>query len=354
MSIAGILTAAASGLATATQGSLATLQAALTAGGTAGAKQFAAGQGLDGIAKVRTWPGGWTVGAHAGNVFECLKQGWIAPWRWVLVQVDPRLVVAVMHDALSIGTAPHCRIPINQSGCQRLADEIGRTIGQKLLMPTPKISDAVHLHAAQGNGRAVGMVSIWTDPTEPPGPPGQSKYRGQDVGQWLRQQERIKKAVAAAGGYPGSGVLSTVGKDVTLSPRITDHAVPGDSSGEGTGAKMEIYGWHTAQVPVPAPSNGPYAPQLEPALRLVGWPGVQQGESTVHVDMDNGRTGHGGFWDYSSTLRLVADDCLLDGRPAKLTAVYTSQPELVYCFGAATKRAIPARYPLVPPLAFPP
>lgn len=347
MSLAGIIAAAGAGLAAATQGSLATLQTALNAGGLAGAKQFAAGQGLDGIAKVKGWPGGWTATAHAANVFECLKQGWIAPWRWVLVQVDPRLVVAVMHDALSIGTAPHCRIPINQSGCQRLADEIGRAIGQKLLMPTPKISDAVHLHAAQGNGRAVDMVSIWTDPTEPPPPPGSNtKYQGQNVAQWLRQQERVKKAVAAAGGYPAAGVVSTVGKDVTLSPRITDHAVVGDASGESVGPKMEIYGWHTRQA------NS--TPQLQAALKACGWLGVQQPESTVHGDMDNGRTGHGGFWDYSSTLRLVADDCILDGKPAKLTQVYTSQPELVYCFGALPKRPIPARYPLVAPLPFPP
>lgn len=346
MSIAALLATAAAGITSATQLSLATLQTTLTAAGKAGATQFAKGQGLDGVAKVRNWGGGWSKSAHAANVFECVKQGWIGPWRWVAVQVDPRLVVMTMHDALSIGTDPHCRIPINQSGCQRLADEIGRVIGQKMLMPTPKIADAVHLHAAQGNGRAVDMVSIWSDPTEPPGPPGKSKYRGMDVEQWLRQQERISKAVKAAGGYPATGVLSTVGKDVTLSPRVTDHAVAGDTSGEAVGPKMEIYGWHKKLAGD--------VPQLEVALKAAGWLGIQQPESTKHTDSDNGRLGHGGFWDYSSVVRFVADDCLLDGRPAKLTDVYTSKPELVYCFGAATKRPIPARYPLVPPLPFPP
>lgn len=347
MSIADLLATAAAGITSASQVSLAALQKTLTAAGKAGAEKFKNGQGLDGVATVRGWSGGWKTSAHAANVFECVKQGWIGPWRWVAVQVDPRLIVMTMHDALSIGTDPHCRIPINQSGCQRLADEIGRLIGQKLLMPTPKIADAVHLHAAQGNGRAVDIVSIWNDPTEPaaPGKP-EVDNQGQNVAQWLRQQERISKAVKAAGGYPASGVLSTVGKDVTLSPRVTDHAVAGDASGDGAGPKMEIYGWHKK-----LPGD---VPQLAAALKAAGWLGIQQPESTKHTDSDNGRLGSGGFWDYSSVVRFVADDCLVDGKPAKLTDVYTSKPELVYCFGAATKRPIPARYPLVPPLAFPP
>lgn len=312
----------------------------------AAAKAFSAG-GIDGIAAVRAWPGGWHASTHQKHIAEALAQNKIGPTRFVEIPVGTRLKVAVMADALAIGGNPPCRIPVCESECQRLADRIGKKLGRRLLLPTPQISDAVHLHAVRGNGRALDVVNIWNDPTEPK----PAKHLGQNVPQWLRQQERIRKAIAAAGGYPSTGVVSTVGKDVVLAPQVTDVAKPGHVGGEGTGPKMLIYGWHTKQkpaVPPPPPlqNPGPWAPHDPKDLTAAGWPGVQQGESARHTDQDGP---NGGFWDYSSTVRLVLDDCTLDGKPASLAAVYLTLPELVYVFPAgAPKRAIPSRYPMVP------
>lgn len=297
------------------------------------------GKGLDGIAAVRNWPGGWNVNQHAKNVMACVAKGWIGPWRWVPVQVDPRLTILAAHDALSIGTNPHCRIPINQSGAQRLLDELGRQAGKRMLMPTPKIADAIHL-AAVKSGRAVEQVSIWKVGAVPePIPTGktQAENRGPDVTQWLRQQERIQKAVAAAGGYPASGCLSTTGKHLVLAPSTPDRLSATDP-GEEKGPKLCIYGWNRRK-------DGPRDPHLQAALTAAGWPKIEQQESFAHVDAD---TDAGIFWDYSQILVPVLDDCLVDGQPAKLSVVYQQQSELVYCFRGATPRPIPARYPRVP------
>lgn len=319
--------------------------------GTAAAKvscaATASGAGLDGIAAVRGWPGGWKAAEHWKNIKSAMAKGMIAPWRWCPVQVGPRLVVFTMHDALSIGSSPHCRIPVNASCCQRLCDTLGAQIGRTLLIPTPMICDAVHL-AATKSGRAVEKVDIWGQ--DPPKEPviqatGRPENKGQDVDQWLRQQERIQKAVAKAGGYPASGILSTVGKDVILSAMVGDHARAGDASGEAKGAKMGIYGWYMKT----RPEGGKAPAQMPLELAAAGWLGMQQPESTKHCDMDDAQGVHGGFWDYSSVIRPVLDDCLLDGAPAKLSVIYKSSPELVYAYGIAAKRPILTRYPISPP-----
>lgn len=305
--------------------------------------------GVDGIALVRNWPGGWKVSEHAKNVRECVRKGYIASWRWVPVPVDPRLTVFCASDALAIGDNPRARIPINQSGCQRLLDWLGAQMGRKLLMPTPKISDARHLACVRGAGRVIEQVSPHNPGTVPePVPMGN---RGQDVSQWLRQQERLRKAIDVAGGYPATGLVSTLGKDVVLSPQTVQRARPDDAAGE-VGSKMLIYGWHLKAAPSVVPPGvrnlGPYPPQL-PALAAAGWRSVRQQESGAHADLDNGPDGAGGFWDYSSIVVPVLDDCVLDGQLAKLSSVYVAAPELVYAFGGAPPKAIAARYPLVSP-----
>jgi hypothetical protein len=311
-----------------------------------------AGQ-IDGITRVRNWPGGWKASEHAKNVFAAMNQGLFGPWRWVPVAVGSRLVVQVMHDALSIGNNPPCRIPINASNCQRLADRLGAQLKKKLLLPTQLIADAVHLGAVRGSGRAIACVTasaFWPPSTGPDAgekPPGIN--RGQYPPQWLMAQEKIRDVIKAAGGYPLSGVVSTVGKDVVLTPRTAIEAVPNHPGGEASGAKMHIYGWHTRQKPLVPPSSvGPWPPQL---LDLVsaGWPGITQQESGRHTDQDTGDAGGGGFWDYSSSLRLVLDDCTVDGKTAKLSDVYAQQPELVYNFQGGPRRAIPVRYPMIAP-----
>lgn len=338
MSIAAVLAAAAAAAAKAT---------ALS--GVVSCSAVAKGKGLDGIAYVRALvtAGTWTKSNHAAQVLAALRAGVLGPWRWVKVQVDPRLSVWVMHDALAVGDSPPCRIPINESGCQRLADRLGKQLGATLLLPTPRIADAVHLAAVNG-GRAIEPVTIWNDPTEPPDPAvGYVRNQGQNVAQWLRQQERLKKAVANAGGYPAGGILSTVGKDVILAPRIVDIAKPNDNSlpGGEAGAKMMIYGWHSRQKPDATPS-GPKLAHDGSALRAKGWLSVQQPESGVHADMDTGGDGGmGGFWDYSSVCRLVHGTCELDGKPALLADVYRTLPGLVYL---SAPRAVPARYPMLP------
>lgn len=329
--------------------------AAKVATSTVNIPATAKGKGINGIEYVRAWgkdekdpaARGWKASQHAANVFKAFNAGNVMPWRWVPVQVNdsPRLIVYVMHDAIAIGDSPPARIPLNASNYQRLADRLGKQLGKKLLAPTPKIVDMTHLAAVNGNGRAIEAVSIWGDPAEP------RENLGQNVAQWLRQQERIKKAVDAAGGYPTSGVLSTVGKDATTGPRLADIAKPTDASGEAVGAKMMIYGWHAKAKPETG-REGPWVPHVGAASELVkrGWLSVRQSESGKHADLDTGADqGMGGFWDYSSVERYVLDDCLLDGKPASLSTIYTTMPGLVYVFPAgALPKPIPTRYPMLP------
>lgn len=300
------------------------------------AAAFAHGKGKDGPKLVRGWGNGWKKETHARHLWEAVALGYLMAPRWEAVQVDPRLVVWVMHDAVALGDSPPARLPYNASTYQRLADKLGWQLGFKLLFPTPKIVDAVHL-AAKASGRLVEPVNIYGADRE--------VYAGQDVDQWLRQQERIARAVKAAGGYPLVGVLSTVGKDCTLSPELADRVGDHDATGEAKGPKLEIYGWphHDPQKKLGA-LHEPHTV----ALAAAGYRN-QQSRSTVHGDLDNGENGAGGFWDYAQTERFCAGPCLFDGALANLADVYELHPEVVYDFRGAKVRKVPTRYPRVSP-----
>jgi hypothetical protein len=321
LALLGGIAAAAQAVAQAIAGKLA------STGQASGAAAFKHGKGVNGPDCVRTWPGGWKAGTHAKHVFEAVKAGKLMPFRWEAVRVDPRLVVWVMHDAIAIGDSPPARIPLNASNYQRLADRLGAQLGIALHFPTPKIVDAVHL-AAVASGRVLAPVT--------------RDNKGQVVSEWLDQQDKIAAAVKTAGGYPASGVLSTVGKDCTLSPelanRVGDHDVPGEP-----GPKLEIYGWPTYD---PKKQMGHKEPHTL-ALAAAGYQVIQP-RSNIHADLDNGESGSGGFWDYSQTERYVAGICLLDGATARLSDVYEKYPALVYDFRGAPVRKIPTRYPRVP------
>jgi hypothetical protein len=115
-----------------------------------------------------------------------------------------------------------------------------------------------------------------------------------------------------------SGILSPVGKHWVLHER-------------GTAARAVLYGWH---LPSLAPWRGIRA---YPTVSLPGV-GVIQPVSTAHDY---------GHHDYSMTLVLVADFCIVDGAKVRTSEVYTD-PDLCGLVVASGRPLRAARLPGVP------
>lgn len=202
-----------------------------------------------------------------------------AEYSWVPLQVNSRLTIYVMPDALKLGGV---RIGAGAKLAQQVADAIGG------MLLTPKTLDLMYA------ARAV---------TVPP----ELQYSATEMltTHWfVKESARIDAALVAAG-YQ-SGIVQTVGKPWVISNLLNTH--PG---------KAINYGWH---VPPGSVSGTPPTWQGTPAYLSPTLPGIYVLQQPGYAHgLDEA--------DYAETILLMHQDCTLDGASTKVSQVL-SDPAL--------------------------
>lgn len=186
-------------------------------------------------------------------IIEAVSRGEHCAIDWADVAMG-RVVIRVAHDALRLAGV---RVNVTAETAQRLADLLGCT------MPTPKISDAIHLEATV-------RISACTQ--------SHDMLHMADTDRMLMHSEAVRQKIAGR-----KGLASTLGKEWVLSAALR----PGGAVN---------YGWHDHAAPYVGPGG----------LRM--W--------------QTGGTKHNGeHTDYSQIYRPVSRRCTVDGIPADLSGV---------------------------------
>lgn len=230
-------------------------------------------------------PRGYVAWENAA--FELARSGESVSWPFQDVEFQAgghNVVVKVASDYFAIGTPEDClRLPLTPTTAQRIANLTG------CVLPTYKL-----------------VLETWRAAKTKLVPTSMVPNKGANMAQFAEHNALIEQQLAGT----GNGLLrSGHKKDVVIGKAVK----PG---------KVVIYGWIKNDCPTPTDQM----PSMTATWRT-------QPYSNVHGDF---------YFDYSHGIRLVASECLIDGRKYDIDQVLTDA-SLAYCL--SDEGPVAPRYP---------